>query len=91
MTEEIEKPELCPPHLRHVQVRIQEAAEISGKDVSNIWRACEQRRLRALRWPAGSQKHWHIRLGDLVAYTGRPLSEEQKAKIERLIADAGWG
>ena len=91
MVEEREITELCPPHLADVPVSASYAAELANMHVTSIWRACVARRLRGLRVPAGGDKtHWLIRVGDLVGYTGRSLSEEQKRQLEAMVADAGW-
>lgn len=91
MTEERETSALCPPHLANIPVSATYAAELADLHVTSIWRACVARRLRGLRVPAGGAKtHWLIRVGDLVGYTGRGLSEEQKRQLEAMVADAGW-
>jgi hypothetical protein len=78
---------LLPERLRAVTVPLSFAVRITGRTMPTLWRAVREGRLKSVPYPAGeSQIHWQVTLGDLVDYTGTPLSPEWLAVVEQCLA-----
>jgi hypothetical protein len=83
----VEKPraeDLCPDALLHVVLPLRAAMGLFPEvKPSKIRRGIREGCLRAQRFPHGeTQSKWQVRLGDLVEFLGKPLSEDQVAMVE---------
>lgn len=79
--------ELLPERLREVRIPLSFASRVTGRPMPGLWRAVKEGRLKATPYPAGArQVHWQVKLGDLVDYTGTPVSEKWLAVVEACLA-----
>ncbi len=75
-----------PERLRGVVIPLSFAARIMNRSVPGLWQAIQAGRLKAVPYPAGeTQLHWQVTLGDLVDYTGIPLTAERLAMVEQCL------
>jgi hypothetical protein len=86
MIEERPTAAACPEHLKNEVIPLLFAARISGRKHGALYRAAHLGLLPAVWFPAGKQKHWQVKVGDLVDYTGRPLTPEGLRELEERLA-----